>query len=144
VDRFVEKVCPEPGGCWIWIGSTNSKGYGRFRVGRKIVKAHRWAFEQHHGRPPDGMVLHTCDRPACVRPSHLKEGIHAENMADMRARGRSSRGRRNGRAKLDDDTVRTLRAMVKTGKPKDQVAAHFGISRNHVDKIVRGDQWSHV
>ena len=36
-------------------------------------------------------VMHTCDNPPCINISHLKLGTHAENMADMKAKGRTWR-----------------------------------------------------
>jgi hypothetical protein len=64
-------------GCWSWIGSTDHLGYGQFGLmvageGRKMVRAHRFAWEQASGAIPDGVdVLHLCGNRICVRPDHL-------------------------------------------------------------------------
>jgi hypothetical protein len=41
------------------------------------------------------LVLHDCDNPPCFRLDHLRLGTHAENMADMRAKGRDNLGGNN-------------------------------------------------
>lgn len=47
------------------------------------------AYELTKGHIPAGMiVMHTCDNPPCCNPSHLVLGTQAENLADMRAKGR--------------------------------------------------------
>jgi hypothetical protein len=33
-------------------------------------------------------ILHRCDNPQCCNPEHLFVGTQAENMADMRRKGR--------------------------------------------------------
>ncbi len=88
-DRFWIKVVRSGDDeCWGWSGTTN-KGYGRINVGGNMVLAHRVAWELTSGLIPPGMcVLHSCDNPPCVNPNHLFLGTHADNMRDMRAKGR--------------------------------------------------------
>jgi DNA-binding CsgD family transcriptional regulator len=74
--RFTAMVLKGPG-CWSWTGSTDHLGYGQFGVmvrggGRKMVRAHRFAWEQASGAIPDGLdVVHLCETRICVRPDHL-------------------------------------------------------------------------
>ena len=76
-------------GCWIWMRSTASHGYGDFRLNYKLFLAHRASYEAFVGPIPDGMfVLHRCDVKQCVNPDHLFLGTNADNMADKEAKGR--------------------------------------------------------
>lgn len=66
--------------CWLWRAST-VKGYGQFRVGTKIRKAHVVVYELLVGPVPDGLELdHTCRQRHCVRPDHLDPVTRAENL----------------------------------------------------------------
>lgn len=91
-ERFWEKVdrngpvpshAPSLGNCWIWTASTAANGwYGQFsHEPRKLIGAHRWAWQSEHGQIPDGMDLdHLCRTSLCVRPSHLEPVPHRVNV----------------------------------------------------------------
>lgn len=85
-ERALGNYIPEPmGGCWLWLGPYNKKGYGARRNGT----AHRFFWTEHRGPILNGAhVLHKCDVRACVNPNHLYLGTHADNMRDMSSRKR--------------------------------------------------------
>lgn len=111
--RFWQKVSKDPmsslgrkHGCWEWTASVTPYGYGKLfthavKVGdrkvSKFVTAHRYSWMLHNKvwelpeRAPDGgrtEILHLCDNPRCVRPTHLKKGSSADNMRDKASKGR--------------------------------------------------------
>lgn len=78
-DAFWAKV-NKSGECWEWTARRNKYGYGEFRNGPKIVKAHRFSYEGHNGPIPEGMIVdHICHNPACVKPDHLRAATHKQN-----------------------------------------------------------------
>ena len=80
----------EPDECWPWTGGGDR--YGKIKVRRMSVSAHRFAWQVANGPIPDGMsVLHTCDNPPCCNPSHLFLGTNSDNMRDMVTKGRRPR-----------------------------------------------------
>lgn len=148
--RFWSKVDRKSGDCWIWTGSTDGRGYGNFWLSdqNRNAKAHRWSFVRHGGeltneRP---FVLHACDTPACVRPSHLRAGTNAENMAERNLKGRQARlaGEGNGRSRVTEENVLEIRRLRDAGVPLRVVAAQFKIAIPTVHNIGRRERWVHV
>lgn len=81
-ERFDDLWTPEPNtGCWLWISSTNAKGYGLFTRKRgECVRAHRFSYERERGPIPDGLEIdHLCRVTCCVNPAHLEAVTPEEN-----------------------------------------------------------------
>jgi hypothetical protein len=77
---FLRQVVEDPGGCWLWLGAKDPRGYGRFSFhGRKWL-AHRFAYEALVGWVPAGLELdHLCKNKSCVNPAHLEAVTSYEN-----------------------------------------------------------------
>ncbi len=132
--------------CWIWIGAKRN-GYGRFRVDGKHVSAHRFSYEMYINKIPDGMsVLHECDNPPCVNPDHLFTGTYADNNKDRDKKGRFTvlRGSDNGKAKLTDAKVRSIKRLLSKGTKGVDIAKRFNISTHTISLIKNLKQWSHI
>ena len=145
--RFWGKVTFQRGGCWVWRGSKNSRGYGRLRIGDKRLQAHRIAWTITNGPIPGDLgILHTCDNPSCVNPRHLFPGTPADNSADRASKGRNGdlRGERHGKTKLTASDVCWMRRLYARGSTQSELGRVYGVSETHVGGIVRRERWSHV
>jgi hypothetical protein len=79
--------------CWLSRLRKNSDGYPVLSLsghGLHEVGAHRVAFELWRGPIPAGLVvMHSCDRPACINPVHLMAAPQRINLIDMSEKGRA-------------------------------------------------------
>lgn len=149
--RFWSKVTKSDNGCWLWQGSLIVRnGYGQFsaKVGGRwtMLRAHRVAWELWHGPLPPGVcVLHKCDNPACVRPEpgHLFLGTQAENLEDMRKKGRASPppwlgGTKHPLAKLTQAKAAQAQRWKASGVSYSEIARRLGVSRCAATKAADG------
>lgn len=144
MERFWSKV-DKTDGCWNWTASKfNNSGYGLIKIAGKRRSAHRVSFELFHGAIPSGMLIcHRCDNRACVNPDHLFLGTHRDNMDDMVAKDRQPRGKKNGRARLDEETVVAARyAQLTSGASVATIARSLGVSKSTAHRALTGENWS--
>jgi hypothetical protein len=79
--RFWSKV-DASGVCWEWTAAKLPYGYGFFWYIDRMVRAHRWAYEDLVGPIPNGLTLdHLCRNPPCVNPDHLEPVTAEENIS---------------------------------------------------------------
>lgn len=83
---------PNAEGCWPWTGSLDSKGYGKFWDGERLIGAHIWAYEHWIGPADAASSDHTCHKAGvcmkvmdcphrrCVNPEHLEPVTQQENV----------------------------------------------------------------
>ena len=135
---FARYARPVPSGCIEWSGSRDSGGYGTVSVNGSNRKAHRIALERAGFTVPDNaFVLHSCDNPPCVNPSHLRVGSGVENAKDMTERGRQARGFKNARRRLTDADVLTIQTSTESAA---SLSERFDVSRQHIYKLRAGKQ----
>ncbi len=87
-DRFWSHVDRDSGDCWLWTAALlQGGGYGRFSLGsrsdgtRRMVYAHRFAYELEHGSVPEDLEIdHLCRTRRCVRVDHLEAVSHRMNV----------------------------------------------------------------
>lgn len=148
-EKFWEKV-NKTDSCWNWIACKNNWGYGKFYVAYKKppMSAHRVSWEIYNGEIPEKMqVLHYCDNPACVNPSHLFIGTNADNVIDKVKKNRQSRifGWKNPNTKLNAEKVLQIRRMYLRNKFGFQsLAKMFGVNDKTIMSILRRETWAWV
>ena len=138
---------PKIGKCWLWIGGTFSSGYGQFN--NKIEKrSHRFSYQLHFGPIPIGKdVLHKCDNPRCVNPTHLFLGNPQINMADKVAKKRQAVGEKVHCSRLTTSQVIEIRRRYKKRDKvngRSALAKEFGVYEQAIEHVVKRKTWKHI
>lgn len=133
--------------CMLWPKYKDKAGYGRTKHLGKMVLAHRLAYARDRQLDVfelNGLVLHSCDNPSCVEPSHLRLGTHRENMDDMVLRARQPARTRHGQSKLTDRDVEQIRSQYVPRCPINggaAIARELGVSQRLISAIVNNVVW---
>ena len=133
-------------GCWEWEGYKNPAGYGQVRLEGKLWLVHRYVLASilKEDFLPNCIVWHTCDNPACCRPSHLRSGTHTQNMVDATLKHRINAGSKNYGAKLTEEAVKYIREAYLKGTSQAELGRLFNVNRSCIHKIVTRSHWSHI
>jgi hypothetical protein len=143
LERFLSHVkIDEESGCWLWTASKDKKGYGKFSYGPRCtwVPAHRASYF-HYKNPnldPGLCILHQCNNPSCVNPSHLGTGTRIDNNVDMIAKGRHHYPNSGS---LDKERVIEIRKKLWQGKQLSDLAGEYGVSEATISYIKSGKTW---
>ena len=132
--------------CWLWQGSVRPQGYGYIRDFPN--SAHRKAWELTYGAIPNDLhVLHRCDNPPCVNPSHLFLGTVQDNAQDKVRKGRLKThwvegwrppsGEASPNAKLSTAQVLEIRQLRANGMTLQRISEQYGVNNTTVSRIVR-------
>ena len=83
-ERILRNVNVRLGGCWLWMRSLNSSGYGMSYIGRLDYRvtttAHQVMYRWLVGPVPVGLELdHLCRERRCVHPLHMEPVTSREN-----------------------------------------------------------------
>lgn len=147
-DDFWERKTTNQDGCWLYSGCVTRDGYGNLSFRGSSWLAHRLAWSLRYGQiPRNKCVLHRCDVPRCINHEHLFLGTQADNMADMKQKGRRKGiglGESNGRAVLDNASAAAIRSLYQRGTSANgqvALARQFGVSQALVSMIIRGELW---
>ena len=128
------------GDCWEWTAGKQNHGYGKLRLPRgEQVYAHRYSWELHNGIIPNGMhVLHKCDNPSCVNPSHLFLGTHKDNMIDCGNKGRrnQAKGSDSPKSVINKQERKDIKKLTSFGNlPHWVIASMYEVSPATVSRI---------
>jgi len=139
LDCFEAKIIKTPN-CWKWNGAVALYGRGLFAWRGKTYQAHREAWRMYRGEiPADVCVLHHCDNPLCVNPGHLFLGTQADNLADMKAKGRDNRtGRKWTPSTIKEKIIEEMQGA--TNREIGKIASKYNLTVKSVLRIA--GRWS--
>lgn len=151
----IKARCRVDGDCWLWLGPVKGGGYPIINKNRKVQTAARLSLSLALGREVrQGFVTRmACGNRLCVSPLCCKE-VSRKAMARETAlkvqgqcRPAATRQRnreklvRQGWAKLDMERAAQIRARKGEARAVD-LAAEFGVCKDTIARIWRGERWS--
>jgi hypothetical protein len=130
-ESYTEEECGYETPCGVF---RNEKvdGYGYVQREGRFIYAHRYFYEREYGSLPEGYQLHhKCGVKNCIRLSHLEPLSIVEHQ------------RVHPRSKLSIEKAREIRHLVLAcGESRATVAQHYGVSRDLVEAVIRGQTWN--
>lgn len=123
---------------YLHVGLTVDGKVRRFLVAHLVLNA-------FVGPCPEGFEsCHDNGQTGDNRRDNLRWDTHQRNSQDKLRHGTQQMGVKCHNAKLDDDSVRSIKMLLAAGVPKIEIARRKGISRGCVQGIAKGTLWKHV
>jgi len=119
--------------CWIWTGHLDDGGYGVIGIGKKLRKAHCWAYGQFVGAMPEGLPrldhkCHTDDDSClggpCIHRRCVNYLRHLDPVTDKENAVRSHQGI------VSDGQLAALHERWRAGEPVAALALEVGVVRS--------------
>lgn len=143
-------------GCWIWkLSCVSGSETPQVRFKRKACTVRRVVLEMVGKPAPDDFKVvrrGTCD-PKCVNPEHLtalsgsdhirwmNEHTEMNGAAHAAARTRAVRSRPTTKVESVEQAEQ-IRIRAANGEDRGALAAEYGLSRSHLNRIARGKGWA--
>lgn len=128
-----------PNVCWLWQNAVDRQGYAKCSAtspfSNKVYgKVSRQILVERLQRDITKfeVAMHTCDRPQCVNPAHIKLGTHADNNKDT-----VLKQRRNDKRKVPKDNWSKIVMLYTQGLTLEAIAAQYGVTCQRIGQIVR-------
>lgn len=129
----------------------NDNGIGHGWVGLRKdgrthkLYVHRAVLEAFVGPCPEGMeCCHNDGNPQNNRVENLRWGTRQDNVDDQSLHGVTSRGERNGHARLSAEDVRAIREAYSQGIQQPELARRYGVAQTTISHVVLRETWRHV
>jgi hypothetical protein len=110
-DKVLKNVRVREDGCWEWLRSKNSEGYGQVWYDNKLVMVHRLVAISTRTVKDTDIIRHSCHNRWCCNPDHLMVGTSADNYNDSRDKHVLAAKRRRGRRVVNGVEYSTCREV---------------------------------
>ena len=138
-------------GCIISAYSKNKLGYAQLGYKGKVVLHHRLVYclvnNLELASIAGLVVMHSCDTPGCINPSHLQLGTQQDNMTDKVSKRRQAgpTGELHGKVKLTADQVLAIRTLYAAGRhTQADLANIYPVTREAIRDIILRKRWKHI
>ena len=133
--------------CKISNNPKDKDGYSIINSNKKKYREHRVVYENHFNilLKLETLVLHKCDNPPCIEPTHLFLGNQTDNIKDKVAKNRQTKGELHGRSILTEKEVLEIRYKYSKGYYTQQMLRReYHVSIGCIEGIIARRTWKHI
>jgi hypothetical protein len=138
-------------GCWRWRGACKEHGTPQATVLGRRVSVRRWVLEQTKPMQTGRVFVvarcgnHDCVAPRCVvskrGDQYMRWLVEQGRLGTPKHRLAITKASRK-KAKLSPTKAAEIARRIHAGEDRGEVAAAYGISRGHANKVARAENWA--